>query len=32
VAFDLGRAFCRLSAGTRRSIVLNILRQSNPFF
>jgi hypothetical protein len=32
VAFDLGRAFCRLSAGTRRFIVLNLLRHAKPFF
>ena len=32
VAFSLGRAFCRLGAGTRRSVVLNLLRHSNPFF
>ena len=32
VAFSLGRAFCRLGAGTRRSVALNLLRHSNPFF
>jgi hypothetical protein len=32
VAFDLGRAFCRLNAGTLWSIVRNLLRHSNPTF
>ena len=32
VAFGLGQAFCRLSAGAHRSIVLNILRYAQPFF
>src|SRR5712691_11217700 len=32
VAFDLGRAFCRLNAGTLWSIMRNLLRHSNPTF